>query len=210
MERDMKRLWMTAVLAACALGAAPAPAQAAEVKVTGVTGEAFLAGKDGIARLKPGMTCGSGDMVMTRKGGQLEIVIDGKAGCRLLSETTAAIGGAAPGRMGLLVAEGEVVLNVKKLPADSEWVLDTPTSVASVRGTQFWGRVAGGQTGAESTFAVKEGSVQVMSKETGSVVDLNAGQAVDLTPASQELQVRAAFPAEMAAMKAADDIASRM
>lgn len=204
----MKRLGMAVVLAAAVAGAAPA--FAADAKVTGVSGESFVAGKDGIVRVKPGMSCGSGDMIMTRKGAQLEIVIDGQAGCRLLPETTAAIGGTGTGKMKLLVAEGNVVMNVQKLAAGSEFVLDTPTSVAAVRGTQFWGRVTGGEASAESTFAVKEGAVRVMSKITGSTVDLSAGQAVDLSGAPKELKARPALPEEMAAMKVADEIASRM
>jgi len=198
-------LFLTAALLLAA-GAACAD----EAKIMAVSGEAFIAGTDGIMRAKPGMTCATGDMVMTRPGAVVDLVLNGQAGCRLLPDTTAAVAGMKDGSMRILVAEGNIVLNIKKLPEGTRFLVDTPTSVAAVRGTQFWGRVAGGEGAAATTFAVKEGGIRVKSKETGAEVDLNAGQAVDLNPGQTGLSPRSATPAEMDAMKAADELADRM
>lgn len=204
----MKRSFLFLAAALILTGAGAASAD--EAKVMAVTGEAFIAGADGIMRAKPGMSCAAGDMVMTRPGAVVDLVLNGQAGCRLLPDTTAAVAGMKDGNIRVLVAEGNIVLNVKKMPEGTRFLVDTPTSVAAVRGTQFWGRVAGNEGTAVTTFAVKEGGIRVRSKETGAEADLNAGQAVDLGPGQTGLSPRPATAAELDAMKAADELAERM
>ena len=185
-------------------------ALAGEAKIMGLNGEAFMANKDGIYRVKPGMSCEAGDMLMTREGCHLDLVIGGQAGCRMLPNTTVAIASTRSEGMKLLVAEGNVVMNIKHLTGGSEFTIDTPTAVAAVRGTQFWGRVAGNETQTLTTFAVKEGSVRVTAKESGRTVDLTVGQAADLGSGPGEMLSRPATEQEMAAMKIADEIAGHM
>ena len=183
-------------------------ALAGEAKVMRLSGEAFIANADGIQRVKPGMTCGTGDMVMTREGCQLDLSVNGQAGCRMLPNTTAAIASTKSDGMKILVAEGNVVLNIKKLEAGQKFTVDTPTAVAAVRGTQFWGRVTDSQAGSTvTTFAVREGSVEILSKSSNQRVTINAGQAVDLTADATQTALRPALKEEMDAMAVADDIA---
>lgn len=209
MEKAMKKFWMCAVSALAIVSGGSA--LAGEVKITGMTGnDAYIAGKQGIQRIVQGTSCEAGDMLVTRAGTQLEIVVNGQIGCRILPGTTLAVGSTRENRTKLLVAEGNIVLNVKKLGENSEFTVDTPTAVAAVRGTQFWGRVAGGEGETISTFAVREGAVRITQKETGHLVDLSPGQAVDLGEVGAAPQARPATADEMSAMKIADEIASRM
>ncbi len=181
-------------------------AAAGQAKIGEVKGEAFIANKEGLFRAKTGMVCVDGDMVMTRKGCYLDLIFNGKAGVRLLPETTSAIASADAEDVRILVAEGNVVFNVKPAAAGGQFTLDTPTAVAAVRGTQFWGRVTGSETDTLTTFAVKEGTVRVTSKETGKSVDLTVGQAADLANGVDGPQARSAQADEMAAMAVADQI----
>ena len=181
---------------------------AGEAKIMRLSGEAFIANADGIQRVKPGTVVGAGDMVMTREGCQLDLSVNGQAGCRMLPNTTAAIASTKSDGMKILVAEGNVVLNIKKLEAGQKFTVDTPTAVAAVRGTQFWGRVTDSQAGSTvTTFAVREGSVEILSKATNQSVTVNAGQAVDLDAGAKQPALRPALQEELAAMAVADDIA---
>ncbi len=202
-----RQFWIGAAVAAAVLTGGSAWADGA--RIMAVTGDAFVANQDGIQRAKKGMTCEAGDMVMTRQGCHLDLSVGGQAGCRMLPGTTAAIGSVTPERIKLVVAEGNVVLNVKKLAAGSEFTVDTPTSVAAVRGTQFWGRVTGGESASPvTTFAVREGSVQIYDKASSKSVTVNAGQAVDMAGGKAgDPVVRTALPDEMNAMAVADQIA---
>lgn len=185
-------------------------AAAGETKVMEVTGEAFIANGHGINRLTAGMPCEAGDMLMTRPGSTADVMVNGLAACRLLPGTTAALAGVRGDKMQILVAEGNVILNVNKLPQTSRFIVDTPTAVAVVRGTQFWGRVAGVDDAAQTTFAVKEGMVRVTMKDSGAEIDLSPGDAVDVDPGSAELHSRKATQDEMNAMRAADQMAGNM
>lgn len=201
-----KQFWIGAAVAAAVLAGGSALAN--EAKIMSVTGEAFIVNRDGIHRAKPGMSCEAGDMVMTHEGCQLDLSVAGQAGCRMLPGTTVAVASVRPEIIKLVVAEGNVVLNVKKLASGSEFVVDTPAAVAAVRGTQFWGRVTGGESASPvTTFAVREGSVQIFDKASEQSVTLKAGQAADLAEHTGQPRLRAALPAEMNAMAVADQIA---
>lgn len=203
----MKKFKTFAFIAAAVLCCGSAAA--GEAKVIALNGEAFVVNPDGIMRAKPGMVCAAGDMIMTREGCQLEVLFNGQIGCRFLPNTSAVVASVDAEKSKLIVAEGNVIFNIKSLSGGT-FMMDTPTAVAAVRGTQFWGRVAGGENETMTSFAVKEGSVSVLSKASGQSTTLNAGQAVDLGSGTTSVQVRPAAPAEMEAMKIADDMASRM
>ncbi|EMG10215.1 sigma factor regulatory protein, FecR/PupR domain protein [Leptospira interrogans serovar Icterohaemorrhagiae str. Verdun HP] len=83
-------------------------------------------------------------------------------------------------------------------------IVHTPTVVAAVRGTQFWGRVNGkDETG---TFAVREGAVEITRKSDNAKVLIEAGQALDLKPGDRDLKVRVAAKEELAAMEQIDQM----
>ncbi len=151
-----------------------------------------------------------GDTLQTSLDCTADMSMNGLAGCRVLAKTKLEIVGWKKESMSLSVFEGNVILNLKKLPKDSVFKLETPTAVATVRGTQFWGRVKHGSPGNDhpiTTFAVREGTVEITDKTSSRTFELQKGQALDIpknptTPPS----TRQALPEEMQAMQQADDI----
>ncbi len=132
------------------------------------------------------------------------------AGCRVLPNSEVEVAGWKPENMSLNVISGNVILNLKKLPADSSFKVETPTAVAAVRGTQFWGRVEGSSDSPVTTFAVRQGEVDITDKASSQTFKLMAGQALDLPKtASAPPVMREALPGEMQAMEQADAIASQ-
>ena len=110
--------------------------------------------------------------------------------------------------MHLKIMSGNAVLNLKKLSPASTFKVETPTAVAAVRGTQFWGRVDLQKAdNPVTTFAVREGIVTVMVKNAGKLFYLKKGQALDI-PKNTSIapSIRPALDAEMEAMKQASAI----
>ena len=138
----------------------------------------------------------------------LDVSVNGLAGCRLLESSECSLTAVEKNSMQLDVTQGNVVLNLAKLPGESIFRLETPTAVASVRGTQFWGRVDTKQAGNPvTTFAVREGKVDILDKVSKGSFNLEKGQALDIPkdPAATP-SVRVALAGEMQAMEQADAI----
>jgi hypothetical protein len=205
----MKKSWV--MLAALSLLVLPLAA-AEGVVVTRADAGAMISGpSDAKPRpAAPGAVCNTLDTIETRSSGSADIAIHEMAGCRLLPSTKCKIMNAND-QMKIAVVEGNVILNIKKLPAGSTFEVETPTAIASVRGTQFWGRVlpAGSQTDPnKTTFAVKEGKVDVTVKSMKRSVSLEAGEAVDVPLDGSALPPsRRATADEMKAMEQAPEIA---
>ncbi|AVV50671.1 sigma factor regulatory protein, FecR/PupR family [Leptospira santarosai str. HAI134] len=123
---------------------------------------------------------------------------------RLLGGSTATLAALNADSASFQVSEGNVLIKAGKLTKGQSLLVDTPTVVAAVRGTQFWGRVNGrDETG---TFAVREGAVEITRKSDHTKVLIEAGQAVDLKPGDKELKARAAAKEELAAMEQIDQM----
>ena len=147
-----------------------------------------------------------GDALQTGSNCMADMSMNDLAGCRLLAGTKVNVMGWKKENMALEVADGNVILNLKKLPEDAVFKVETPTAVATVRGTQFWGRV-NQPAHPVTTFAVREGTVEIMDKISSKTFRLEKGQALDIPEARQESpSVRTALPEEMAAMEQADSI----
>ncbi|WP_243393333.1 adhesin Lsa19 [Leptospira perolatii] len=123
---------------------------------------------------------------------------------RLLGGTEASIGALRADQAYLKVNEGDILVKVTKLSKGQSVSVDTPTVVAAVRGTQFWGRV--NKADESGTFAVREGSVLITRKSDEATVLVKAGEAVDLSPGLQILKTRSAAPAELSAMDQIDQM----
>lgn len=80
----------------------------------------------------------------------------------------------------------------------------TPTAVAAVRGTQFWGRV--NPADQPGIFAVREGSVEITVRATNESVTVEAGRAVVIAPGGESIEERAAAEGELGAMEQIDEI----
>ena len=113
--------------------------------------------------------------------------------------------------MALTLEKGNVVLNLDKLPEKSTFKLETPTAIAAVRGTQFWGRVM--PTNKEgvmgTTFAVREGAVEITPLKSQQTYFVNKGQALFIPSDPTKTIERRALPEELKAMEQADAISTQ-
>ncbi|KGE25347.1 adhesin Lsa19 [Leptospira borgpetersenii] len=123
---------------------------------------------------------------------------------RLLGGSTATLAALNADSASFQVSEGNILIKASKLTKGQSLLVDTPTVVAAVRGTQFWGRV--NKKDETGTFAVREGAVEVTRKSDNIKVLVEAGQAVDLKPGDKDLKTRAAAKEELAAMEQIDQM----
>jgi hypothetical protein len=78
---------------------------------------------------------------------------------RLLSNTEFHLNTLGSENQKVTVSGGDILVKLDKLSKKQSFTLDTPTVLAGVRGTQFWGRVnKADETG---TFAVRDGYVVI-------------------------------------------------
>ncbi len=155
-----------------------------------------------------GMACEKKDVIQTGPNCTLDLAMNDVAGCRLLASSECALMRAGKRNMHLNITSGNAILNLKKLSPASTFKVETPTAVAAVRGTQFWGRVDT-QTAANpvTTFAVRSGAVEVLAKASGTSFTLKQGQALDIPKdAATPPSIRPALAEEMAAMEQASGI----
>ncbi|TGK34905.1 iron dicitrate transport regulator FecR [Leptospira gomenensis] len=123
---------------------------------------------------------------------------------RLLGGSTAEVAALNADAVEFQVSLGNVLVKSSKLSKGQTLTVNTPTVVASVRGTQFWGRVNGkDQSG---TFAVREGAVEITRKSDKRKILIEAGQALDLKPGEAEWKLRTAAKEELAAMEQIDQM----
>lgn len=155
-----------------------------------------------------GMNGHASDTIKTTADSSMDIAINGLAGCRVLGNSEVLIADANTESMSIKVISGNVILNLETLPANSTFRVETPTALASVRGTQFWGRVDGALTGNPvTTFAVRKGMVEVIAKGAEEKFTLEAGQALDIPKSAAKPFIRLALSSELSAMAQADAIA---
>lgn len=123
---------------------------------------------------------------------------------RLLGGSTATLAALNADSASFQVSEGNILIKASKLTKGQSLLVDTPTVVAAVRGTQFWGRV--NKKDETGTFAVREGAVEITRKSDNIKVLVEAGQAVDLKPGDRDLKTRTAAKEELAAMEQIDQM----
>ncbi len=187
---------------------AVAPAFAAESPtgvVTAVTGDTAVIRRGSVIPAVAGMEIRKDDVLQSSSGGSMDISLNNLAGCRVLPSSEVNIDETVTENMRLNVASGNVILNLQKLPKTSRFRVETPTAVASVRGTQFWGRVDAASGDAVTTFAVREGAVDVLAKGARRNFRLKPGQALDI-PREGKPTSRAALEDEMQAMEQASSV----
>ena len=185
-----------------------AHAELEKVMIAGMTGEATLTRGDQTMPATIGMECQKDDILKTGGNCTLDITVNDIAGCRVLPSSEFAIVDSKMSQMRFKINNGNAILNLNKLPADSKFELETPTAVASVRGTQFWGRVDTAiLDNPVTTFAVREGVVEILAKSIGKSFTLEKGQALDIPKDKSVVpSIRPALEEELAAMAQADAI----
>ncbi len=202
----MKRFMILGAMAMSFCGSALAASEGCVV--SGVLGEVTVMREGQSMPIKQGDALKKGDSIQTSPACQVDMSMNSLAACRVLSGSEVKIMGWKQENMSLKVESGNVILNLKELPATSSFRVETPTAVATVRGTQFWGRVNPSGDSSMTTFAVRKGSVEITPLEnTGAApVTITPGQAIDIAKGSGVYAVRDALPEEMAAMEQADQI----
>lgn len=178
--------------------------KAEHVRVSFLSGSAEqkVPGSDWTA-LKSGQEVPLNASIRTGSGAVLDLSVSGTAGIRLLGGSSMEIGDiVSTGKV--KVSDGNILVKVGKLDAGRSFQVETPTAIASVRGTQFWGQVT--KAGEEGVFAVRDGSVEVTLKESGKSFVCSKGDAVDIAPGAKKFDKRAAKKEELGAMEQIDEI----
>ena len=138
-------------------------------------------GKDNFANLKPGTILADGDKIRTGSSGFTAIIfIDDKSTLKLKENSEAVITGQRSARniaKKINMDVGTVRATVNK--QNSNFVIQTPTSVASVKGTDFW--MITDPLDGDLVIGL-EGVVTLTNNETGAEVDVTEGTSGSSTP----------------------------
>tara|TARA_S200000501_G_scaffold172803_1_gene162757 strand:+ start:417 stop:1085 length:669 start_codon:yes stop_codon:yes gene_type:complete len=153
---------------------------AVTTKVKGLV-EIMPIGKENFANLKPGTILSDGDKIRTGSSGFTAIIfIDDKSTLKLKENSEAVITGQ---RSAQSIAKkinmdvGTVRATVNK--QNSNFVIQTPTSVASVKGTDFW--MITDPVDGDLVIGL-DGIVTLTNNETGAEVDVTEGTSGSSTP----------------------------
>ena len=153
---------------------------AVTTKVKGLV-EIMPIGKDNFANLKPGTILSDGDKIRTGSSGFTAIIfIDDKSTLKLKENSEAVITGQRSARSiakKINMDIGTVRATVNK--QNSDFVIQTPTSVASVKGTDFW--MITDPVDGDLVIGL-EGVVTLTNAETGAEVDVTEGTSGSSTP----------------------------
>ena len=153
---------------------------AVTTKVKGLV-EIMPIGKDNFANLKPGTILSDGDKIRTGSSGFTAIIfIDDKSTLKLKENSEAVITGQRSARSiakKINMDVGTVRATVNK--QNSNFVIQTPTSVASVKGTDFW--MITNPVDGDLVIGL-EGLVTLTNNETGAEVDVTEGTSGSSTP----------------------------
>ena len=153
---------------------------AVTTKVKGLV-EIMAIGKDNFANLKPGTILSDGDKIRTGSSGFTAIIfIDDKSTLKLKENSEAVITGQRSARSiakKINMDVGTVRATVNK--QNSDFVIQTPTSVASVKGTDFW--MITDPVDGDLVIGL-EGLVTLTNNETGAEVDVTEGTSGSSTP----------------------------
>jgi len=153
---------------------------AVTTKVKGLV-EIMPIGKDNFANLKPGTILSDGDKIRTGSSGFTAIIfIDDKSTLKLKENSEAVITGQRSARSiakKINMDVGTVRATVNK--QNSNFVIQTPTSVASVKGTDFW--MITDPVDGDVVIGL-EGVVTLTNNETGAEVDVTEGTSGSSTP----------------------------
>jgi len=197
------------LLLCLALSQAPLFAAGEKIVVAQMAGQPQIVRGNQMIPAKIGMECRTGDILKTPAAGcRMDVALNDLAGCRVLPASECVIVQGSSSGMRIQIKNGNAILNLKKLPVNSTFEVETPTAVATVRGTQFWGRVEAGQAdNPVTTFAVREGMVKIFDKKTAKIFSLKKGQALDIPKnAAVAPTVRPALEAELKALEQAPSI----
>lgn len=153
---------------------------AVTTKVKGLV-EIMPDGKDNFLNLKPGTILADGDKIRTGSSGFTALIfIDDKSTLKLKENSEVVINGQRSARSiakKINMDIGTIRATVNK--QNSNFVIQTPTSVASVKGTDFW--MITDLVDGDLVIGL-EGVVSLTNNETGTEVDVTEGTSGTSTP----------------------------
>jgi hypothetical protein len=157
---------------------------------TKVKGEVELmkVGKNKFNDLRPGTILDDGDKIRTGGNGFAAVIfIDDKSTLKLIEDSEVVITGqrtAASISKKINMDGGTIRATVKK--QNTDFVIQTPTSVASVKGTDFW--LLSDPTTGDQVIGL-EGIIGLVNSETGQEVAVTVGMTGSSTPDGQVLSL---------------------
>jgi hypothetical protein len=171
--------------------------------ITKVEGDAQLVRNGQTLPAAVGTPVEQGDTLRAPKGSRVDFSVNGVAGLSAAEGTECQVTRAGAEEMKIDLAIGELRANIKKLPSNASFSVETPTAIAAVRGTQFTSRVTmNEQNLPDSSFIVRDSRVDVTVKSSGEKIALNEGLALDVpsVPAGAP-EARQATGAELVKME---------
>lgn len=152
---------------------------------------------------KKGQQLSEAAELRTGADGQVDLQVPGRAGIRLLGGSLFKIKTLSDSAAQLAIEQGDILVRSARLRGGEQLSVETPTAIAAVRGTQFWGQVK--PQDKSGIFAVREGSVEVTIKASGARHTVEAGQALPYA-ADGSASARGAAEPELAAMQQLDQV----
>ena len=177
--------------------------------ITQVEGEAQIVRNGQSIPAIIGTPVEKGDLIRSPKGSHVDFSMNGVAGLSAAEGAECEISETENGIMKVGLELGELRANIKKLPAGSSFTVETPTAIATVRGTQFISRVVMNDKNLpDSSFAVRDSIVDVTSKKSGEKFSVEQGQAIDVpsAPEGSGPQIRQASGTEIVRMESSSQI----
>jgi hypothetical protein len=183
-------------------------ADASGTSITKVHGNASILRNGQIIPAEAGKFLEPNDVIKTEEGATVDFATNGVAGTRVFSMTEVAVAESSNQSTTLNLKRGGLVLNIEKLPKESAFRVETPTAIASVRGTQFLSRVElTGQDEPKCSFAVRDGAVEVLTLGTNETFTLNEGDAIDIPKdITNPLSIRTALGSELSRLDQASSV----
>ena len=153
---------------------------AVATKINGLV-EIMLVNTKDFSKLKPGTVLSDGDKIRTGNSGFVAIIfIDDKSILKLKANSEATIAGqrtSASISKKINMDSGTVRATITKQNVD--FVIQTPTSVASVKGTDFW--LLSDPISGDEVIGL-DGVVNLVNNETGEEVDVTEGNSGTSNP----------------------------
>ena len=154
---------------------------AVAIKITGNV-SIYYAGEGNKQTLKSGSPLSSRDKIVTGKNGfALIMYLDDKTTLKILKNSTLEILGDRSDKTinkSIDIKYGKVAANVKPQNG-KDFTISTPTSVASVKGTEF---AVSSDPSAGDSFTLLEGLIEVTNSITGQSTDVQEGETAVSSP----------------------------
>ena len=179
-----------------------------EAVITNIKGDAQIIRNGQTQPANVNETFQKGDTLKTDDGAVVDISMNNMVGYRVLASSESTIVNTDESAMQVKINRGRIIANIEKLSKTSTFKVETPTAIASVRGTQFSGAVDFKMPdNPNTTFAVREGAINVLSVSTGETFTVNEGMALDVPhDILGPLNTRGAIGTELAALDQASSV----